>query len=61
MLVSTLESPLDRKVKPVNPKRNQPFQIHWKDWCEAEAEVLILWSLDAKGQLTGKDPDSGKD
>ena len=24
-------------------------------------EVPILWSLDVKSQLTGKDPDSGKD
>ena len=24
-------------------------------------EVLILWPPDAKSQLTGKDPDAGKD
>ena len=24
-------------------------------------EVPILWSLDVKSQLTGKDPDAGKD
>ena len=28
---------------------------------DAEAEAPILWSLDAKSQLTGKDPDAGKD
>ena len=28
---------------------------------EAEAEVPILWPPDAKSQLTGKDPDAGKD
>ena len=28
---------------------------------EAEAEVPILWALDTKNQLIGKDPDSGKD
>ena len=27
----------------------------------AEAKVPILWSPDAKIQLTGKDPDAGKD
>ena len=27
----------------------------------AEAEAPILWSPDAKIQLTGKDPDAGKD
>ena len=26
-----------------------------------EAEVPILWPPDAKSQLTGKDPDAGKD
>ena len=28
---------------------------------DAEAEAPILWPLDAKSQLTGKDPDAGKD
>ena len=28
---------------------------------DASAEVPILWSSDAKSQLIGKDPDSGKD
>ena len=27
----------------------------------AEAEALIFWPPDAKSQLIGKDPDSGKD
>ena len=22
-----------RVIKPVNPKGNQPLNIHWKDWC----------------------------
>ena len=29
VLEKTLESPLDCKIKPVNPERN----IHWNDWC----------------------------
>ena len=28
---------------------------------DAEAEALILWPLDAKSQLTEKDPVAGKD
>ena len=28
---------------------------------DAEAEAPLLWPLDAKSQLTGKDPDAGKD
>ena len=27
---------------------------------DAEAEAPILWSPDVKSQLTGKDPDAGK-
>ena len=27
---------------------------------DAEAEAPILWPLDAKSQLIGKDPDAGK-
>ena len=33
--------------------------MHWKDWCEHE--VPIFWAPDVKSQLTGKDPDAGKD
>ena len=34
VLEKTLESPLDSKeIKPVNPKGNKPWNIHWKDWC----------------------------
>ena len=29
--------------------------------AEAEAEAPILWQPDEKSQLTGKDPDAGKD
>ena len=28
---------------------------------DAEAEAPVLWPPDAKSQLIGKDPDSGKD
>ena len=48
----TLESPLDyRKIKPVNPKWNQP----WICIGRTGAEAPILWPPDAKSWLTGKD------
>ena len=58
VLEKTLESPLDSKeIKPVNPKRIQPCIGR----TVAEAEAPILWPPDANSQLTGKDPDAGKD
>ena len=53
-----LKSLLDCKIKPVNPKWNQPWIFIGR--TDAEAEALILWSPDAKNWLTGKDPDAGK-
>ena len=56
----TLESPLDSKeIQPINPKGNQPWIYSGK--TDAEADALILWLPDAKSQLTGEDPDAGKD
>ena len=56
----TLERTLDCKaIKPVNPKGSQPWIFIGR--TEAEAEAPILWPLDAKNQLFGKDPDAGKD
>ena len=58
VLEKTLESPLDSKeIQPVHPKGNQP----WIFTGRADAEAPILWPPDAKSQLTGKDPDAGKD
>ena len=60
MLEKTLESPLDsKKIKPVNPKGNQPSIFIRK--TDAEDEAPILWPPDAKSRLIGKDPDAGKD
>ena len=54
----TLESPLDGKeIKPVNPKGNQPRIFIGR----TDTEAPMLWPPDVKSQLTGKDPDSGKD
>ena len=60
VLEKTLESPLEcKEIKPVNPKGNQLCIFTGR--TDAEAEALILWSSDAKSQLTGKDPDIEKD
>ena len=59
-LEKTLESPLDSKaINPVNPKGNQPWIFIGR--ADVEAEAPILWPPDVKSQLTGKDPDAGKD
>ena len=60
VLEKTLESPLDcKEIKPVNPKGNQPWIFIGR--TDAEAEAPVLWPPDVKSQLTGKDPDAGKD
>ena len=60
VLEKTLASPLDiKEIKQVNPKGNQPWIFIGR--TDAEAEAPKLWPLDAKSQLTGKDPDAGKD
>ena len=56
VLEKTLTSPLDStRIKPVNPKGNQPWIFIGRTDAEAEAPP------DAKSQLIGKDPDAGKD
>ena len=58
VLEKTLESPLDcKEIKPVNPKGSQS----WIFIGRTDAETPILWPLDAKNWLLGKDPDAGKD
>ena len=60
VLEKTVESPLDcKEIKPVNPKGNQSRICIGR--TDAEAEAPILWPPDGKIQLTGKDPDAGKD
>ena len=47
LLEKTLESPFDcTKIKPVNPKGNQP----WLLIGNTDAEALILWPPDARSQ-----------
>ena len=52
-----------RVSSPVNPTGNQPWKFTGRTEAEAEAEAEapILWPPDSKSQLTGKDPDAGKD
>ena len=60
VLEKILESPLDcMAIKPVYPKGNQSWIFI--GGTDAEAETPILWSPEVKNQLTGKDPDAGKD
>ena len=56
ILEKTLESPLDSKIKPVNPKDNQPWIFIER--TDVEAETPILLPPDVKSWLTGKDPDA---
>ena len=60
VLERILESPLDcKEIKRVNPKGNQSWIFIGR--TDAEAETPILWPLEAKSWLTGKDPDARKD
>ena len=55
VLVKTLESPLDcKEIESVSPKGNQSWIFIGR--TDAEAETPILWPLDSKSQLIGKDP-----
>ena len=60
VLEKTLESPLDcKEIQPVHPKGHQSWVFIGR--TEAEAEAPIVWPPDSKSQLTGKDPDAGRD
>ena len=51
VLEKALQSPLDsKKIKPVNPKGNQPWIFIWR----MDAEAPVLWPSDAKSWLIGK-------
>ena len=60
VLEKTLASPLDcKEINPVHPKRNQSWIFIGR--TDAEPETPILWPPGMKNQITGKDPDAGKD
>ena len=48
-----------QEIKPVNPKENQPWIF--TESADAKSEAPILWPLDAKCRLIGKDSDAEKD
>ena len=59
VLEKTLENPLDcKEIQPVQPKGNQSWIFIRR--TDAEADTPILWPLDAKNCLSGKDSDTGK-
>ena len=59
VLEKTPESPLDSKeIQRVYPKGNQSWIFIGR--TDAEAEAPIVWPLDGKNWLIGKDPDAGK-
>ena len=59
VLEKPLENHLDCKIKPVNPKGNQPWMFTGR--THAEGETPILRQPDAESWLIWKDPDAGKD
>ena len=60
VLEKTFESLLDcKEIQHVHPKGNQSWIF--TERTDAEAETPILWPLDVKNWLIGKDHDSGKD
>ena len=57
VLEKTLESPLDfKEIQPVHPKGDQS----WVFTGRTEGETPILWPLDVKSRLIGKDHDDQK-
>ena len=48
-----------KEVQPVHPKGDQSWIFIGR--TDVEAETPILWPVDVKSWLTGKDPDAGKD
>ena len=60
VLEKTFESPLDcKEIQPVHPKGNQSWVFIGRN--DAKAEAPILWLLDVKSRLIGKDSDAGRD
>ena len=60
VLEKTLESPLDcKEIQSVHPQGDQSWVFIGR--TDVEAETPILWPLDAKNWLIGKDPNARKD
>ena len=52
------ESLVSKEIKPVHPEENHLWIFTGR--IDAETIAPILWPLDVKSRLTGKDPDAGK-
>ena len=48
-----------KEIQPVHSEGDQPCDFFGGN--DAEAETAILWPLDVKNRLIGKNPDAGKD
>ena len=48
-----------KEIQPVNPEGNHPWVF--AGGIDITTEAPVLWLPDAKSQLTGKDPDAGKE
>ena len=60
VLEKTVEGPLDcKEIQPVHSEGDQPWDFFGRN--DAEAETPVLWPPHAKGWLTGKDSDAGRD
>ena len=59
VLEKSLESPLDCKIKQVNPKGNQPWISIGR--TDDDTEAPIIWPPDMRSQLIRKAPDAEKD
>ena len=60
VLEKTLENPLDcKEIQPVHSEGDQPWAFFGRN--DAKAETPVLWPPHAKGWLTGKDSDAGRD
>ena len=56
ILEKVKQLPMVTRIKPVNPKGNQP----WIFIGRTDTEAPILWPPDGKSQLIAQVPDAGK-
>ena len=64
VMEKTLESLLDcKEIKPVNPEESQTWIFIGSTDAEADAPDMKshLWPPDVQSQLTGKDPEAGRE
>ena len=59
VVIEKTQSPLNSKIKPVNPKGSQPWIFIGR--TDVEAETPLLQPTDVKSRLIEKDPHAGKD